>query len=94
MIKFSIKIKSIQRIPDMQLTDAQSKIIGNTAIQSLRDRVQNENSDLYNAPMESYSDRPVYVKLGTSKGLSVIKSGRIAIAKISALRRAGARSYC
>lgn len=91
MIKFSVKVKSIQRIPELKLTDKQSKLIGNTSIQSLIGRVQNENTDLYNTPMEPYSNRPVYVKLGNSKGSAVIKSGRIAIAKLSALKRAGAR---
>jgi hypothetical protein len=91
MIKFSVKVTSIQRIPELKLTDKQSRLIGNTAINSVIERVQVENTDIYNKPMPSYSERPVYVKLGTSKGKAVIKSGRIPIASLSALKRAGAR---
>lgn len=91
MIKFSVKVTSIQRIPELTLTDKQSRLIGNTAINSVIERVQVENTDIYNKPMPAYSDRPVYVKLGSSKGKAVIKSGRIPIASLSSLKRAGAR---
>jgi hypothetical protein len=91
MLKFSVKVKSVQRIPELKLTDKQSKLIGNTAIHSLIDRVQNENTDIHGRPFPEYSNRPVYVKLGKSGGTAVIKSGRIPIASLSALKRAGAK---
>jgi hypothetical protein len=91
MIKFSVKVKSVQRIPELKLTDRQSRLIGTTAIQSVLSRVQSENTDLDNKPFPAYSNRPVYVRLGTSKGVAVIKSGRIPIATLSSLKNAGAR---
>ena len=91
LISFSAKVTSLQRIPELKLTNTQTKEIGQLAIGSLINRVQNKHTDIYDSPMPPYSNRPVYVKLGKSRGRAVIKSGRIPITSVDSLRQAGAK---
>lgn len=91
IIQFSAKVTSLQRIPELKLTNQQTKQIGKYAIDSLVSRVQNKHTDIYDSPMPPYTNRPVYVKLGKSRGKIVLKSGRVPIASVDSLRQAGAK---
>lgn len=91
MIKFSVKVKSVQYIPELKLSDKQSREVGKVAISSVINRVQKKHTDIYDVPMPAYSPKPIYVKLGTSKGVTVLKSGRIPIISLKALRHSGVK---
>ncbi len=83
MITFSVKIKSIQFIPELKLTTRQTKEVGVFAIKTLINRVQNKYTDVHDTQMPPYSSKPIYVKVGTAKGKVVLKSGRVVIAPLN-----------
>lgn len=91
MITFSVKVKSVQFIPELKLTPKQDRQIGKTAINSLVNRVQQDHTDVYDSQMPAYSPKPIYVKVGMQGGQAVLKSGRITIASLSSLRKRGVK---
>ena len=91
LVNFSVKVTQLQNIPSVKLTPQQVTKIGKDSIKALKNRVQQQHTSIYDAPMPPYSDKPIYVKLGKDGGKAVIRSGSVPIKSLNALRKAGAR---
>lgn len=91
LIKFKVKVSSIQKIPGAGLSQDQILDLGNLAIKEQIKRVQTKHTGIFDEPMPAYSDKPIYVKLSRDRGKAVLKSGNITLKSLASLRRAGVR---